>query len=186
MSSRPDANGAFVVWLTGLPGAGKTTIAEALTAELHRRGHLVDRLDGDVVREHLSPELGFSKADRDENVGRIAWVASRIARAGAIVAVSAIAPYEDARRAAREVIAREVPFFEVHVATPVEECVRRDPKGLYARALGGEIESFTGISDPYEQPTEPELRLDTRGATPAESAAAVLARLEELGLLRSG
>ena len=174
---------AFVVWFTGLPGAGKTTIADVFASELERRRQVVDRLDGDVVRTHLSVGLGFSKEDRDLNVGRIAWVASRIARAGAIVIISAIAPYEEARRHARELISRDVPFVEVFVATPVEECVRRDPKGHYARALDGELENFTGVSDPYEAPSAPELRLDTLDATPAECAALVIELLEERGLL---
>jgi adenylyl-sulfate kinase len=174
---------AFVVWFTGLPGAGKTTIADAFASELERRRHVVDRLDGDVVRHHLSQGLGFSKEDRDLNVGRIAWVAARIARAGAIVVVSAIAPYEEARRHARELISREVPFVEIYVATSVEECVRRDPKGHYARALGGELENFTGISDPYEVPLAPDLRVETQGATPPDCAALVIGLLEERGLL---
>jgi len=173
----------LVVWLTGLSAAGKSTIARLLADELELRGVLVERLDGDVVREHLSKGLGFSKADRDTNIERIGWVASRLARAGATVVVSAISPYEEARRRARALTEVYAPFVEVHVATSIEECARRDPKGLYAMAYAGEIAGFTGVSDPYEEPSDPELRLQTEGRSAGESAAAVLAVLAELGLL---
>src|SRR6266516_2742000 len=175
----------FVLWFTGLSGAGKTTIANIVEPELERRGFVVDHLDGDIVRTHLSRGLGFSKEDRDTNIARIGWVASRLARAGAVVVVSAISPYEEMRRHARSLVEPHAPFVEIHVATPLEECARRDPKGLYAAAFAGEIEDFTGVSAPYEEPLEPELRLDTTGLTPPESAATVLARLEELNLLPS-
>jgi adenylylsulfate kinase len=173
----------FVVWFTGLSGAGKSTIAELVAPELERRGLLVDTLDGDVVRTHLSRGLGFSKEDRDTNVERIGWVASRLARAGVAVVVSAISPYEEARGRARELVEEHSPFVEVHVATSVEECARRDVKGLYAKAFAGEIPEFTGVSDPYEEPADPELRLETEERDPEASARLVLARLEELGLV---
>ena len=173
----------FVLWFTGLSASGKTTIANVVAPELERRGHLVDVLDGDGVRTHLSKGLGYSKEDRDTNIARIGWVASRLARAGAAVVVSAISPYEEARRHARGLVEQHAAFVEVHVATPLEECIRRDPKGLYAAALAGEIGDFTGVSAPYEAPVDPELRLDTTGRTPPESAAEVLARLEQLDLL---
>ena len=172
----------FVLWFTGLSASGKTTIANNVEPELERAGFVVDHLDGDIVRTHLSKGLGFSKEDRDANIARIGWVASRLARAGAAVVVSAISPYEEARRHARSLVEQHAPFVEVHVATPLEECARRDPKGLYAAAFAGEIEDFTGVSAPYEEPRDPELRLDTTGATPTESAAAVLARLAALNL----
>jgi adenylyl-sulfate kinase len=174
----------FVVWFTGLSGAGKTTIANVVEPELEQRGFVVDHLDGDIVRTHLSKGLGFSKEDRDLNIARIAWVASRIARAGGVVIVSAISPYEEARRHARMLIEPHVPFVEVHVATPLDECARRDPKGLYAAAFAGDLADFTGVSAPYEEPSDPELRLDTTGHTPSDSAAAVLAKLAELSLLQ--
>jgi adenylylsulfate kinase len=180
--SRPGGNG-FVLWFTGLSGAGKSTIAELVAPELERRGLLVDTLDGDVVRTHLSKGLGFSKEDRDTNIERIGWVASRLARAGATVVVSAISPYEETRRKARAMAEEHAAFVEVHVATSVEECARRDVKGLYAKALAGEIPEFTGVSDPYEEPSDPELRLETEGREPAESALLVVERLEELGLV---
>src|SRR5256885_9380828 len=173
----------FVVWFTGLSASGKTTVANIVEPELEQRGFLVDHLDGDIVRTHLSKGLGYSKEDRDANIARIGWVASRLARAGAAVVVSAISPYEEARRHARSLVEQHAPFVEVHVATPLEECARRDPKGLYAAAFAGEIEEFTGVSAPYEEPLEPELRLETTGRTPSESAAAVPLRLEELNLL---
>ncbi|HKC78369.1 MAG TPA: adenylyl-sulfate kinase [Gaiellaceae bacterium] len=173
----------FVLWFTGLSGAGKTTISNIVEPELERRGFVVDHLDGDIVRTHLSKGLGFSKEDRDTNIARIGWVASRVARAGAVVVVSAISPYEEMRRHARSLVEQHTPFVEIHVATPLEECARRDPKGLYAAAFAGEIDEFTGVSAPYETPLEPELRLDTSGKTPSESAATVLERLEELNLL---
>jgi adenylyl-sulfate kinase len=173
----------LVVWFTGLSGAGKTTISSIVAPELERRGVIVEHLDGDIVRTHLSKGLGFSKEDRDTNIERIAWVASRVARAGAAVIVSAISPYEEARRRARSIVEANARFVEVHVATPLEECVRRDPKGLYARALAGELRDFTGISAPYEAPLNPELRLETLGVSPAESAERVVTLLEELELV---
>jgi len=171
------------VWLTGLPAAGKSTIAGLVAGALEERGVLVDRLDGDVVRAHLTHELGFSKEDRDLNIARIGWVASRLARAGAAVVVSAISPYDEARRRARALVEEHAAFVLVHVATAVEECARRDPKGLYAKAHAGEISGFTGVDDPYEEPADAEVRIDTAGRTPRESAAIVLAKLEELGLV---
>ena len=173
----------FTLWFTGLSGAGKTTIAELVAPELERRGLLVERLDGDVVRTHLTKELGFSKADRDTNIERIGWVASRLTRHGAAVIVSAISPYAAARQTARALVEEHGTFVEVHVATPVEECARRDVKGLYAKAQAGEIPEFTGVSDPYEEPSSPELRIDTTEHPPEESAQLVLDELERLGLL---
>jgi adenylyl-sulfate kinase len=175
----------FVVWFTGLSGAGKTTVANIVEAELEQRGHVVDHLDGDIVRTHLSKGLGFSKDDRDENIHRIGWVASRVARAGAAVIVSAISPYEAARRHARGLVEPHAPFVEVYVATPLEECARRDPKGLYAAAFAGELADFTGVSAPYETPSAPEIVLDTTGISPSESAQVVLGRLAELEVVHA-
>ena len=173
----------FVVWFTGLSGAGKTTVANIVEAELEQRGHVVDHLDGDIVRTHLSKGLGFSKEDRDTNIARIGWVASRLARAGAAVIVSAISPYEEARRHARSLVEPHAPFIEVYVATPLEECARRDPKGLYAAAFAGEIADFTGVSAPYETPSEPEVAIDTTGVSPADSARIVLEALERMAVM---
>src|SRR5215211_2710221 len=168
-----------VIWFTGLSGAGKSTIAELVGRELEARGDLVDYLDGDVVREHLSRGLGFSKADRDTNIERIGWVASRIARAGATVIVSAISPYAETRATARALAEDAgVRFVEVHVATSLEECARRDVKGLYAQAYAGDLPEFTGIGAPYEEPESPELRVETEGRDAADCARDVLAYLQ--------
>jgi adenylylsulfate kinase len=173
----------FTVWLTGLSGAGKSTIAELLEVELDGRGRLVERLDGDVVRAHLSSGLGFSKADRDENIDRIGWLASRFTRHGAAVVVSAISPYADARERARARVEPYGPFLEVFVDTPLDECARRDVKGLYARALAGDIPRFTGVSDPYEPPQSPALRIAAAEEQPADSATRVLELLAARRLL---
>jgi len=175
----------FTLWFTGLSGAGKTTIAEIVGPELERRGLAVEYLDGDVVRTHLSKGLGFSKEDRDTNIERIGWVASRLTRHGAAVLVSAISPYEETRQKARELVEEHGEFVEVFVATSVEECARRDVKGLYEKAFSGEIKEFTGVSDPYEEPASPELRIDTEAHEPDESAQIVVEKLAELGLVET-
>ena len=175
----------FTLWFTGLSGAGKTTIAEIVGPELERRGLTVEYLDGDVVRTHLSKGLGFSKEDRDTNIERIGWVASRLTRHGAAVLVSAISPYEETRQKARDLVEEHGPFVEVFVATSVEECARRDVKGLYEKAFSGEIKEFTGVSDPYEEPANPELRIDTEAHEPEESAQIVVEKLAELGLVET-
>ena len=179
----PGSDPGFTVWLTGLSGAGKSTLGALVGEELGRRGRVVERLDGDVVREWLSKGLGFSKEDRDTNVARIGWVASRLTRAGAAVVVSAISPYAELRTHVRGLVEEHGGFVEVYVAASVEECARRDPKGLYAKAYRGEIADFTGVSAPYEAPEDPEVRVDTEVQEPAESAAFIVRRLEQLGLL---
>ena|SRR3712207_3586012 len=180
-----DRGGGFTVWLTGLSGSGKTTLAHLLGPELDARGHLVEYLDGDTVRMHLSKGLGFSKEDRDTNIARIAWVASRLTRHGAAVVVAAISPYEETREAARGMIEEHGRFVEVYVKASVEECARRDTKGLYAKAFAGEIKGFTGVDDPYEEPTSPDLVVNTEALLPHDSARLVVAKLEELGLVKS-
>ncbi|HEX7105546.1 MAG TPA: adenylyl-sulfate kinase [Acidothermaceae bacterium] len=172
------------IWLTGLPSAGKSTIARALGHRLRDEGRQVEILDGDDLRRQLTADLGFSRADRDTNVARVGFVARLLARNGVVVLVPVIAPYAAARAAVRaEHVADGVAFAEVHVATPVEVCASRDVKGLYAKQRAGLVRGLTGVDDPYETPESPELRLDTRGLTVDEAAAKVLAALAEEGTL---
>src|SRR6188768_4456470 len=173
----------FTLWFTGLSGAGKSTIAHLVGPELDKRGAVVEYLDGDSVRQHLSKGLGFSKEDRDTNIERIGWVASRLTRQGGAVIAAAISPYEETRRKARELVEEFGPFVCVHVKASVEECARRDVNGLYAKAFAGEIKGFTGVDDPYEEPTSPEIVVDTEATDPEEAAAIVIRKLEELGLV---
>lgn len=171
------------MWFTGLSGAGKTTVSRIVGAELEARGLTVEYLDGDVVRTHLSRGLGFSREDRDINIERIGWVASRLTRAGACVIVSAISPYVATRATARAMVEEHGPFVEVFVNASVAACEERDVKGLYAKARAGEIAEFTGVSDPYEAPESPEIALLTENETPQESAERVVAGLRERGLV---
>jgi adenylylsulfate kinase len=175
--------GGFTLWFTGLSGAGKTTIAHLVGPELDRRGHVVEYLDGDTVRTHLSKGLGFSKEDRDTNIERIGWVASRLTRHGAAVLASAISPYDETRRKARALVEQHGQFVEVFVKASVEECARRDVKGLYEKAFKGEIKGFTGVDDPYEEPNDAEVVVDTEAHEPEESAAIIVSKLEQLGLV---
>ncbi|MGH9015136.1 MAG: adenylyl-sulfate kinase [Acidimicrobiia bacterium] len=173
----------FCLWFTGLSGAGKSTVAEVVVDELRRRGHRVELLDGDEVRENLSKGLGFSKEDRDTNIRRVGWVAAVLARNGVVAVTAAISPYREIRD---EVRAQIDHFVEVFVDTPIEVCEERDTKGLYAKARTGEILQFTGVSDPYEPPLAPEVRVVTHDRAVAASAAQVLSYLEESGLTRPG
>ena len=171
----------FTLWFTGLSGAGKTTISEIVEKKLRERFGRVEVLDGDIVRTNLSKGLGFSRADRDTNILRIGFVAKLLTRNGVAVIVSAISPYKEARDRVRREIGEA--FIEVFVDCPVDVCAQRDVKGLYKRALAGEIEQFTGVSDPYEPPAAPEIVLRTDEEKPHESARKVIARLEEFGYL---
>jgi adenylylsulfate kinase len=168
----------LTVWFTGLSASGKTTISQALEGVLRGRGYKVESLDGDLVRQNLTRGLGFSKADRDENIRRIGFVAHLLSRNGVIVLVSAISPYREIRD---EVRARIGDFVEVFVNAPVEVCEQRDPKGLYRKARAGEIKGFTGIDDPYEPPLSPEVECLTAVETVEQSLAKVLAALETSG-----
>jgi adenylylsulfate kinase len=178
-------DGGFTLWFTGLSGSGKTTIAHLVGPELERRGHVVEYLDGDTVRTNLSKGLGFSKEDRDTNIERIGWVAARLTRHGAAVIAAAISPYEETRRKARELVEEWGTFVEVHIATSVEECARRDVKGLYEKAFAGEIRGFTGVDDPYEEPKNPEIKVETEEHDPEESARIIVDKLEQLGLVQN-
>jgi bifunctional enzyme CysN/CysC len=171
-----------VLWLTGLSGAGKSTIANIVEAELHRRGHHTYLLDGDNVRHGLNADLGFSAADRVENIRRVGEVARLMVDAGLIVIVSFISPFRAERRMARSLVADDE-FFEVFVDTPLEVAEQRDPKGLYGKARRGELTNFTGISSPYEPPEHPEIRVDTTVASPAQAALDVVELLERAGRL---
>jgi len=177
--------GGFTLWFTGLSGSGKSTIAHLVGPELDRRGLIVEYLDGDTVRTHLSNGLGFSKEDRDTNIERIGWVASRLTRQGGAVITAAISPYEATRRTARELVEPFGAFVEVYVKASVDECARRDVKGLYAKAFAGEIKGFTGVDDPYEEPSAAELVVDTEQHDEEACARLVVAKLEELGLVGS-
>jgi adenylylsulfate kinase len=171
------------VWFTGLPSAGKTTIATLLADELAGQRLPVELLDGDVVRTHLTKGLGFSKEDRDENIRRIGYVARLLTRHGVITLVSAISPYRAVRDENRAAIEQAGRFFEVYVATSVETCRERDVKGLYAKQARGELKGLTGVDDPYEPPLAPELVLRTEDEDPNTSAKRVLAALTEGGFL---
>lgn len=171
----------FTLWFTGLSGAGKTTISEIVASELTARGSRLEILDGDIVRENLSKGLGFSKEDRDTNVRRIAFVADLLSRNGTPVITAAISPYKEIRQEARDMMGDR--FIEVYIEASVDACAERDVKGLYAKAFAGEIKEFTGVSDPYEAPENPEIALKTEEEEPEESAARLLTYLEERQLI---
>jgi len=174
----------FTLWMTGLSGSGKSTITDVLIDQFEERGVPLEVLDGDVVRENLSKGLGFSKEDRDINIRRIAFVADLLSRNGVPVITAAISPYREIRDEARKMHEDAgATFVEVYVATSLEDCEARDTKGLYAKARSGEIKEFTGISDPYEEPLDPEIRVETHDKTPEQSAEQVLAYLEAEGLI---
>lgn len=172
----------FTIWFTGLSGAGKTTLSHAVHEAFLERGILnVEILDGDVVRTHLSKGLGFSKADRDTNIRRIGWVCHLLTRNGVPNMAVAISPYRDVRDEVRKMIDR---FIEVYVKCPVEVCEERDVKGLYKKARSGEIQHFTGINDPYEEPLCPEIIVGTDKETIEESTYKIIQKLEEMGYLK--
>lgn len=178
----------FTIWFTGLSGAGKTTLSNMVHHELQQMGVTnVEVLDGDVVRTHLSKGLGFSKEDRDTNIRRIGWVAELLTRHGVPNLVAAISPYREAREDVRRMVERvggRGSFVEVFVDCPVDECERRDVKGLYAKAKRGELKQFTGISDPYEPPHNPELHIHTDRVTPENGAEEIMRFLKKTGLAR--
>jgi adenylylsulfate kinase len=171
----------FTLWFTGLSGAGKTTISGILEKQLRERGSKLEILDGDIVRENLSKGLGFSKEDRDTNIRRIAFVADLLSRNGVPVITAAISPYKEIRDEARQLMGDR--FVEVFVKASVDTCAERDVKGLYAKAFSGEIKEFTGVSDPYEAPENPEVVCDTENESAEESAEKLLAYLEQQDLI---
>jgi adenylylsulfate kinase len=171
----------FTIWFTGLSGSGKTTLSKRLESELRRRGILkVELLDGDVIRTHLSEGLGFSKEDRDANIKRIGFVCKLLSRNGVVAIAAAISPYREIRDFNRKEIGD---FVEVYCKCPLEICIRRDVKGLYRKALAGEIKNYTGVDDPYEEPLKPEVTLETDRETPEQSVMKIIQKLEVLGYL---
>lgn len=177
MSSRPRG---FVLWMTGLPGSGKTTLARLLEEKLEKEhGLCAEVLDGDELRKGLSSDLGLSREDREEHARRVSYLAKVLARNGMVAIVALISPYRSSRARARDLIGDG--FVEVYVKASVETCERRDPKGLYAKARRGEITNLTGVQDTYEEPLSPDITVDTERSTPEECASRLLDRLAELG-----
>jgi adenylyl-sulfate kinase len=174
----------FTLWFTGLSGAGKSTLTELLDKEFRRRNYKVEVLDGDIVRTNLSKGLGFSKEDRDINIRRIGFVCDLLSRNGVIAMSAAISPYKSVRQECRELVeSHGVKFVEVYAKCTLDELVRRDVKGLYKKALSGEIQNFTGVSDPYEEPENPEITIDSATQSVEESFAQIIAYLEDNGLI---
>ena len=171
----------FTIWFTGLSGSGKTTISHILVKKLKELGKKVEVLDGDVVRTNLSKGLGFSKEDRDTNIRRIGFVAHLLSRNGVVVIAAAISPYREIRDENREIIEE---FVEVFTKCDMDTLVKRDAKGLYKKALAGEIKGFTGVDDPYEEPLKPEVLIETNKCTPEEGADKILHKLAELGYIK--
>ena len=176
-TSKKVNHGGVTIWFTGLPCCGKTTIADALASRLQVNGYKQQRLDGDVIRQHLWKELGFSRADRDENIRRVTFLAGLLTRNGIITITTFISPYRELREYARKTIGN---FIEVYVKCPVEVCIQRDPKGMYRKAIAGEISNFTGISDPYEEPTDPDMLIESDKQTVEESVDKIMDKLREL------
>ena len=170
----------FTAWFTGLPCSGKSTIADATAEELRQMELKVERLDADIIRQHLWRELGYSKEDRDENIRRAAYLAQLLTRNGIAVLTSFISPYQETRDYARKQIGN---FVEIYVKCPVEVCIQRDRRGMYRKALAGEIQNFTGVSDPYEEPLNPEVIIESDQELVEQSVAKVIAKLKELGYI---
>lgn len=179
--SKENVKEGFTLWFTGLSGSGKSAVADRVANRLEEeQGHLVERLDGDIVRQHLTKDLGFTKEDRDTNIERVSFVAKLLSRNGVSVLASFISPYKARRNKTREMVTN---FIEVFVNCPVSVCEERDVKGLYKKARTGEIDNFTGISDPYEEPEDPEIKLNTHEETIDESVQNVIDYLEENGYI---
>ena len=170
----------FTVWFTGLPCCGKTTVADKVAEILKSKGYKIQRLDGDIVRKDITKDLGFSKEDRDENIRRVSFLAKNLTKSGLIVLATFVSPYKARREKSREEIGN---FVEIYVKCPIEVCKKRDVKGMYEKALAGEIKNFTGVDDPYEEPENPELIIETDKETVDESVEKVLKKFEELGYI---
>ena len=170
----------FTLWFTGLPCSGKTTVSKIVEKELRSRGLSVESLDGDEVRRHLSKDLGFNKEDRDAHIERIGFIAKLLSRNGVATLAAFVSPYRTVRDHLRSEVEN---FVEVYVKCPLEDCMQRDVKGMYRKAIAGEIQNFTGISDPYEEPLDPEIVIETNKETPTESAGHVIRNLESLGCI---
>jgi adenylylsulfate kinase len=170
----------FTIWFTGLPCCGKTTIADQVALVLKKKNYTIEQLDGDIIRQGVTSDLGFSKKDRDENIQRVTSIAKKLTQKNVVVLASFVSPYRKQRRNARKEIKQ---FIEVYVRCPVEICMQRDVKGMYQKALEGKIKHFTGVDDPYEEPEHPELILDTDTESVEESVGKVLKKIEELGYL---
>lgn len=179
-----NGNGGVTLWFTGLPCSGKTTISEIVKAQLEANGVRVELLDGDEIRKHFSKGVGFTKEDRNNHLQRVSYLCHLLSKHGVVVLASFVSPYRENRDYARGLIGDR--FVEIFVDTPLEECIKRDVKGMYKKALAGEIKQFTGISDPYEPPPSPELLISTTGENPQESAARVLEMLDGMRAKRNG
>ncbi len=171
----------FTAWFTGLPCCGKTTVADRIADILKNKGYRVERLEGDIVRKDLTSDLGFTKEDRDQNIKRVTFVAKLLTRNGIAVLATFVSPYQERRQKTRKEIGS---FIEIYTKCPVKVCMQRDVKGMYKKALAGEIKNFTGVDDPYEEPLEPELVLNTDTETIEESVEKVLNKLEKLGYIK--
>lgn len=176
------AQKGFTAWFTGLPCSGKTTIADKVAEILVKQGYKVERLDGDIIRKNLTSDLGFSKEDRDENIKRVTFVAKLLTRNDVAVLATFVSPYRKRRKKSRDEIGE---FIEIYTRCPVKVCIERDIKGMYKKALAGEINNFTGVDDPYEEPLQPELVLDTDKESIKESAQKVINKLTELGYIKN-
>jgi len=173
-----------VLWLTGLPSSGKTTIAKVLAENLRQKGYAVELLDGDWVRQTINPDAGFTKEQRRIHLIRVAWIARLLARNNVITICSFVSPYRDVRTEIRKIIEEEALFIEAYIKCSLEECMKRDSKGLYKKALAGEIKNFTGVDDPYEEPENPELILDTEHSTLEENVNKLINKLKEYKLIK--
>ena len=181
VSQSPSQSPAFTLWFTGLPCAGKSTLAREIGAELRERGHSIEILDGDVVRRTLCKGLGFSKEDRDENISRLGWVCSLLNRHGIVAITAVVSPYREARNQVRKAIPR---FIEIYVKAPLSVCMDRDDKGMYARAMAGEISHFTGVDDPYEEPDAPDIIAETHNTSVPQCVRSIIEHLETIGMIQ--